>query len=97
MKFHCSQDEDVRCHRLLSVLEFVHRAHRGFDVFNHVDVLGDDKGTLIVYWKIEPPAARMAVFAEAWGSAGNEPEENVLHRRAIDGTTISAGRPGLET
>ena len=43
MRFICSHDEHERCHRLLTVLDFVHTLYAGLDVFLAVDALEDHK------------------------------------------------------
>jgi hypothetical protein len=80
MKFICSHDEHVRCHRLLRVLGFVQSISAdagGFDIFRDIEALEDWKGTLVVHCRCkEPTVEQQTWFKLAWRES-KEPYDNV--------------------
>lgn len=86
MRFICSNGEDHRCHRLLSVLEFVQDTGvvEFFGEAAQVVALEDHKGDLCVHWANHhyPTIQQRVLFNAAWSHVGNEPFDNVSHNIA---------------
>lgn len=74
------QSGRFRAKRLLDVLEFVHGLAPGRRVFDTVESLEDQKGTLVVRWRHpEPTEEQKTLFHVAWATVGHEQYEYVKH------------------
>lgn len=80
MKFHVSNDEHFRCHRLLDVINYLipHQSELKLDVFLDIEKFEDYKGVLCVYWHKKPDKRCEFWVQVAWASLG-ETFDNVRH------------------
>jgi hypothetical protein len=78
VRFICSHDEDHRCHRLLTALEFISTNGPKCDVFRDIHAIEDYKGDLVVHWAARPSEAKKRHCQLAWVKCG-ELAVNVHH------------------
>lgn len=102
MKFICSNDEDYRCHRLLSVLgglaEESLEHELLFDVWEDITALEDHKGVLIVHWRLKQREVDMVwlmLVVDLWSLY--EPRDNVECRYGVTHRAITKLIDGRRT